>query len=204
MEQHRDPAYAAQAARHPDSVSVALRPRRAVLELDGHVWRRATAADAETLDALAASGVNRILFTLPRTVSDFESAMGGRNFGQPMLCLDGPRPVAGAATTQRNRRSLNLQVLFCCIDPSRSALPLAMYVRHLIWSIPLHRLYVQLPLIKGADDYVAMFEAVGFTREGIVGGHALIDGRPTDVMALGLLRREFEDWCRTNESRLSL
>jgi hypothetical protein len=121
-----------------------------------------------------------------------------------MLCLRGSKPVGAAATKQRNLRSLNLHLICFFADPVRAALPLAAYVRHLFWSQPLHRVYSQLPMVGGATAYVRLLKGVGFQEEGMVRGHAMVGGRPRDLVVLAVLRREFESWCRENEKRLTL
>jgi RimJ/RimL family protein N-acetyltransferase len=88
--------------------------------------------------------------------------------------------------------------------PAEAVKPLAVYVRHVFWSSPLHRVYVQLPLLAGATAYIRLLLGSGFQQEGVVRGHAYVDGRPRDVAVIGLLRRDFEAWCRENELRLAL
>ena len=175
-----------------------------VLQIDAYVWRRALPTDAATFEALAAHGTNRIVFNLPRSADEFAVRMGGPTFGQPMLCLRRSTPVGAAGTTSRNRRSLNLQLACFFVQPARAVLPLAGYLRHLFWAMPIHRVYVQLPAVVGVRSYVRLFREVGFAEEGVVRGHALVGGRPRDVVALGILRKEFEAWCAINESRLAL
>jgi hypothetical protein len=121
-----------------------------------------------------------------------------------MLCLRGSEPIGAAATNRRNHRSMNLRLLCFFAEPARSALPLAAYVRHLFWSLPLHRVYAQLPIVVGATAYVRMLKSAGFQEEGVVRGYAVAGGRPRDLALLGLLREEFETWCRENENRLAL
>jgi hypothetical protein len=176
----------------------------AVLELDGFAWREAGPVDAGTLDALAARGSNRVLFNLPASSDEFLARVGRPGFRIAMLCTHDSKPIGAAATTERNNRSLNVQLLCFFIEPSEAALPLAAYVRHLFWSLPLHRVYVQMPLVPGADAYGQLLQACGFQDEGRVSEYAMIAGKPTDVAVLGLLRREFEAWCQEHEKRLAL
>jgi hypothetical protein len=176
----------------------------AVLEIDGCGWRRAAPADASTLEGLAARNGNRVLFDLPGSADEFAARVGRPGFRLPMLCLRGSTPVGAAATTMRNNRSLNLRLMCFFAQPARASLSLAVYVRHLFWSLPLHRVYVQLPLTAGATAYTRMLIGAGFQEEGVVARHALLGGRPCDVAVLGVLRRDFEAWCLENESRLAL
>ncbi len=179
-------------------------PPPAVLELDGFAWREARPADAGTLDTLAAHASNRVLFNLPASTEEFLARVGRPGFRIAMLCTRDSKPIGAAATTQRNNRSLNLQLLCFFAKAESASLALAIYVRHIFWSLPMHRIYVQMPLVRGAESYVRLLESVGFVEEGVVSGHAKIDGRTYDVTALGILRRELEAWCLQNENRLAL
>ena len=162
-----------------------------------------SAADAPAFEALAARDGNRVLFNLP--ASEDECARVGRpGFPAEGVLLNGTSPIGAAATTLRDQRSLNLQLMCFFNQPARAVKPLAVYVRHLFWSVPLHRVYVQLPLVAGATSYIRLLAGAGFKQEGVVRGHALVDGRARDVAVIGLLRRDFEAWCRENESRLAL
>jgi RimJ/RimL family protein N-acetyltransferase len=51
---------------------------------------------------------------------------------------------------------------------------------------------------------VHALEASGFQNEGLIRDHAVIGGKPCDLAVLGVLRAEFEVWCRENETRLAL
>lgn len=180
------------------------RPSPGILGIDGFTWRQAIAEDAPTLEALAARDGNRSLFNLPASEEEFSARVGQPGFRRAMLCFNGTIPIGAAATTLRDQRSLNLQLMCFFDQPTRAVTPLAVYVRHLFWSVPLHRVYVQLPLVAGATSYLRLLTGAGFQKEGVVRGHALVGGRPRDVAVVGLLRRDFEAWCRENELRLAL
>jgi hypothetical protein len=185
-------------------VILAGRPVGPVLELGGFAWRRATAADAPVLESLAARGANRALFALPGSTETFAARIGRPGFRLAMLCMSGSRPFGVAATANRNTRSENAQLLCFFAQPVRAVLPLAAYVRHVFWLTPMHRLYVQLPLVAGAAAYAKLLTAAGFQQEGVLRDYAVIGEKMFDVAGFGLLRPEFEDWCRKNESRLKL
>ena len=176
----------------------------AVLEIDGFAWRSAGPADAPALEALAAHAKNRLLFNLPESKEGFEAAVGWPGFRLPMLCSRESKPVGAAATSQRNNHSQNLRLICFFADPAHAVLPLAAYVRHLFWMLPLHRIYCQFPMVGGAAAYVRLLKGAGFQEEGTIRGHALIGGKPCDVVGLGALRDEFELWCQENETRLAL
>ncbi|MEP6753075.1 MAG: GNAT family protein [Candidatus Dormiibacterota bacterium] len=182
----------------------AARPSPGILSIDGFTWRQAIPDDALTLETLAARDGNRTLFNLPESEDEFSARVGQPGFRRAMLCFHGRVAVGAAATTMRDQRSLNLQLICFFKQPERAVKPLAAYVRHLFWSAPLHRVYVQLPLVAGATSYVHLLTGAGFQHEGVVRGHGFIHGRPRDVAVIGLLRRDFEAWCQENELRLAL
>ncbi len=182
----------------------AAAPTAAALQLDAFTWRPATAADAVALHELASLGANRTLFDLPASADEFAGQIGAPGFRIPMLCSSESKVLGAAAVGPRSQRHLNVQMLCFFADPVTVALPMAAYVRHLFWLLPLHRVYAQLPMVDGADDYMRLLAQVGFTAEGVIPGRALIDGRPQDVAVFGLLRREFDAWCLEHEPRLAL
>jgi hypothetical protein len=185
-------------------VIVAARPSAGILAMDGFVWRHAAPLDAPALESLASRDGNRTLFNLPGSEEEFAARVNRPGYRLAMLCLRGQRPIGAAATFARDQRSLNLQLMCFFAQPARSVMPLAVYVRHLFWSVPLHRIYVQLPLIAGASSYIRLLSSAGFQQEGVVRGHGLVRGRPCDVALLGMLRQDCEAWCQENENRLAL
>jgi hypothetical protein len=184
--------------------TAAPRPRPAVLEIDGFAWQPARTSDAPALEALAAQAMNRVLFGLPPSSEAFEAAVGGPGFRNAMLCWQDSIPIGAASTGQRNLHSENVRLTCFFAEPAHAALPLAAYVRHLFWRVPFHRVYCQFPLVARGAEYVDLLKACGFREEGIIRGHALIGGNPYDVAVLGVLRDEFDIWCRENETRLAL
>jgi hypothetical protein len=168
----------------------------AVLSLEGWDWLNVSPdLDAEWQRFVPTDG-NRLLFRLP--------AEGSSSLGRPMLCLRNGEVIGASATSQRNRRSLNAHLTLIFTNPLEATLPAAMCVRHLFWSMPLHRLYVQMPMVGPADQYVAMLSSVGFREEGRVRDFAVVNGESTGVVVMGVLRPEFEAWCQANEKRLAL
>lgn len=204
MEPHCDAARSESPPCLGQQVKSGAGPTPGVLELDGFAWRTAGPSDAVTLEALAARDGNRILFNLPGSEDEFAARVGGPGFRRAMLCFKENGPIGAAATRARDQRSANLQLMCFFVQPARAVLPLAVYVRHLFWSAPLHRVYLQLPMIAGAAGYIRLLQSVGFQQEGLVRGHGLVRDRPCDVALLGLLRTDCEAWCQENESRLAL
>lgn len=174
------------------------------MELDGLRWRSADATDATEIASLVSSDHNRMLFGLPTSEEEIAVTIGKPGFRIPMLCLRGAEAIGVAATTRRDMRNGNVQLLCAFAEPKGSSLALAMYLRQLFWSWPFNRVHAQIPSIAGAPDHVQLLCSVGFQEEGVVRDHAVIDGRPVSVIVLGLLRRDFEAWCQTHETRLLL
>ena len=156
------------------------------------------------METLAAHGSNRVLFGLPGSEEEFTFGLQHGEIRRPMLCLQGTTAIGASAITNRNLRSLNLRLLCFFLHPDTALLPLAALVRHIFWVLPMHRIYVQLPLVRGATAYANLMRRAGFSDEGVVRAHARIGDRLYDVAALGILRREFEAWCLENEQRLAL
>jgi hypothetical protein len=108
------------------------------------------------------------------------------------------------ATALPNIRALNASVTALFVDPETATTPLAMYLRHLFWTFPLHRVHTQIPDLDLTREYIELLQRVGFAVEGRLVEHARIAGQTFDVVALGLLRSDFEVWCDQHEPRLSL
>lgn len=179
-------------------------PAPAVLELDGFSWRDARSEDAEVLERLAAVGSNRPLFQLPMFTAEFMRAPSRPGFRQSMLCYHGEKEFGAAAYGMRNMQNLNVRLTCFFTEPARAAAALAIYVRHLFWGMPVHRIHAQLPVVDAGPAYVSLLRAVGFREEGVVRAHALMRGQSCDLAVLGVVREEFEAWCQTNERRLAI
>ena len=83
-------------------------------------------------------------------------------------------------------------------------MPLALFTRHLFWTFPLERLYVQFPLLDETVAYGQLYEQVGFQREGVMKKHQSIAGRRHDVAVYGLLRGDFDRWWAAHDPRMTL
>jgi RimJ/RimL family protein N-acetyltransferase len=175
-----------------------------VLELDGLRWREATPADAAHFERLVASTHADLAYGLPVSETALREALNRPGLRHAMLCTRGSRVVGAAATRNRNQQSQNLQLIGLFVRPAGVGAALAMYVRHLFWTMPLHRVYAQFPAVAGAAGRERLLRGAGFAYEGRLAGHALIGGRPRDLLCYGLLRRDFDRWCLENEPRLAL
>jgi len=85
-------------------------------------------------------------------------------------------------------------------DPAGCQTALALYVRRVFWSHPLHRLYAVLPgRLPQSRGYEDLLRECGFVNEGTLVGHLMVKRRLLDLDVFGLLRSEFDDWCRQRE-----
>jgi hypothetical protein len=180
------------------------RPRPAVLATGGWSWRSATPDDAPALEKLASLHSNRALFSLPGSESEFAQRLGQPGFRIPMISEYEKDPVGCAAVASRSHQNLNLRLICFFEHPEEAAGALAVYVRHVFWLVPLHRIYAQIPLLRDADAYLDLFAAVGFVAEGVVRQQGWVGGSAVDVAVFGILRREFDAWCRQREPDLAL
>jgi hypothetical protein len=121
-----------------------------------------------------------------------------------MAVLRADECIGMATTALANLRSLHANVLALFVDPPSSVLALAMFLRHVFWNFPLHRLYTHVPMLDLTAEYARLYQNVGFADEGRFVAHAVVAGQPFDVTALGLLRSDFESWCAVHEPRLTL
>jgi len=175
-----------------------------VLELDGLRWREASPDDAAELAQLVAASHADLAYGLPLSEAAIGAALNRPGLRHAMLCTRGPRVVGAAATRNRNQQAQNLQLACLFARPAGAGAALAVYVRHLFWSLPLHRVYAQFPAVPGTAGQERLLRAAGFTCEGRLAGQALIGGRALDLLCYGLLRRDFDRWCQENEPRLAL
>jgi hypothetical protein len=183
---------------------IQARPLPPILEIGGIRWRSAQAGDAAVLDRLAALNAHRTLFNLPVSQEDFARRVDRPGFRLAMICSRAAEPMGAAAISMRNNRSLNVRLICFFAEPATATLALAAYVRHVFWTLPMHRIYAQLPMVPEAVAYGRLLTAAGFEEEGVVRAHALVAGRACDVAAYGLLRSDFEAWCEKNQSPLAL
>ena len=184
----------------------AARPAPAVVALDGYELVALEPADAPQVLELVGLRGNRYLIDLGASeheVARLIAELTQAPWSLPLAVLHGDLCVGMATTSLANLKSLNASLLALFTDPPASATALALYVRHVFWNFPLHRLHVQIPVLDLTREYVDLYRSVGFVEEGRLVDHAVVAGQSFDVTALGLLRSDFEAWCLVNEPRLA-
>lgn len=182
-------------------------PTRPLLELDGFSLRRLAAADLPFVRDLYDSGPNRLLIDLPDTPEAslaFLQELEKQPWSLLMVALADNSPIGVTATGLTNLVSLNTFLLAMFRDPERATLPLGLYVRNMFWNFPLQRMYVQFPILNETKPIAALYESVGFQREGAMRKHQAIGGTRHDVAVYGLLREDFDRFWAEKDSRLSL
>ena len=121
-----------------------------------------------------------------------------------MLVESGGQPVGVIANGLTSLVSLNTYVLAMFKDPRTATIPLALYTRHMFWTFPLNRMYVQFPVIDETQPYADLYRAAGFEQEGVMKKHQAVGGRRYDVAVFGLLRQDFDDHWAARDQRLKL
>jgi len=182
-------------------------PTPAIVELDGWRLEPFTPNEAPLLSQLLQQRGHRYLLEVPTdeaTIKLLLSEVGKHAWAMSGALIRDDELVGFGATALPNLRALHASVTALFVDPASARTPLALYLRHLFWSFPLHRLHTQIPDLDLTREYVDLLTSVGFRVEGRLVDHAHIGGQSFDVIALGLLRSDFEAWCDADEPRLGL
>jgi hypothetical protein len=127
----------------------------------------------------------------------FIAAIRAEPWSTPMILLQDGESVAAALIAPADIQHLNGRLVVLARDPRRLVAPLALYLRHAFWSHPLHRLYTIVP--RTATSHAELLRACGFLDEGRLLGHLRVGARMVDLDVFGLLRGDFDNWCRQNE-----
>jgi hypothetical protein len=132
----------------------------------------------------------------------FFDRMASELWCSPMR-IDGGGASGLLLNAETDPGSLNTRVV-CLVEDGAEPPPtaIALFARHLFWSFPLHRLYVEVPV--SATEVEVAFSNAGFLAEGTLVEHAVVSGRPEDVRVMGMLRRDFHTWAATTQPELSL
>jgi hypothetical protein len=182
-------------------------PTRPLLELDGYTVRRMAAADLPFVLGLQQTGANHLLIDLPSSPEQsvaFLQQLETQPWATLMVAEANGMPMGALATGLTNLTSLNTFVLAMFADPDRGTIPLGLFTRHLFWTYPLQRAYVQFPLLDETAAYADLYASVGFRREGVMKQHQAVAGIRRDVGVFGLLRADFDRWWAKHDPRLSL
>lgn len=179
----------------------------ALTELDGWTLEPITPDDADVVAELLALRGHRYILDIPPdpvAIRPALEAILAEPWSMPLGMARDDGLGGVAATALANVKACSASLLAFFVDPAVGTLPLALYIRHLLWMFPLHRLYAQIPDMDLTREYVELLRGVGFVDEGRLAQHATIGGQHFDMVVLGLLRPDFETWCAANEPRLAL
>lgn len=179
----------------------------AILEFEGFSLQPLTPQNAGAIIELHRRPWNAASVDVPATPEQIAQLLGildTRPLALPMMVVKENRIVAVASPTMGNVRNLTAYFFAVFDDGETVHRGLAAFVRHVFWSLPLHRLYVQVPVVEASERYRDVLRALGFREEGIMAGHMLIAGEPRDVAVLGMLRSDFDAWTAAEAPELSL
>lgn len=179
----------------------------AVVELDGVTVQPLDATNASVVASLLGMRGHRHILDIPADPSSIASMLteiARQPWSLPLAAVRDGECIGVATTALPDVKSLNVNFTALFVEPQESTTALAMLVRHLLWSFPLHRLHAQIPDSDLTREYIDLFRSVGFADEGRLKSHIVMAGHTFDAVALGLLRTDFETWCAENEPRLAL
>ena len=179
----------------------------AVVEHEGISLQRLEPQHAAVVASLLRMRGHQFILDIPTdegTITQALVELAKQPWTMPLAAVRDGECLGVATTALPNVKSLHANFTALFVDPDSARLPLAMCVRHLFWNFPLHRLYTQVPDMDLTREYVDLLTSVGFDVEGRLVDHALVGGRPFDMVALGLLRPAFEKWCGEHEPTLVL
>lgn len=182
-------------------------PAPAVVDLDGISLQPLEPDHAPLVVQLMEQRGHRYILDLRPNVQGIRSALSmlaGQTWTLPLAAIRGTECIGMATTALPNVKSLSASFTALFVDPAESTLPLAMFIRHLLWNFPLHRLYAHIPAMDLTREYVELLGSVGFVEEGTLQQHLVAAGQRFDVHVLGLLRPDFDAWAAANEPRLRL
>ncbi|MEA2644927.1 MAG: hypothetical protein QOE92_10 [Chloroflexota bacterium] len=130
----------------------------------------------------------------------FVGTLRAEPWASPMLLEDGNEPVGAALVAAGDQQNRNGRLVVLAHDPARCHGALALYLRSVFWSHPIHRLYAVIPAkLPQSRGYAGLLTACGFVAEGSLVDHLVAQRRVYDLDVFGLLRREFDAWCETNQ-----
>lgn len=178
-----------------------------VIALDGISLQRLQPEHASIVSTLLQLRGHRHILDIPvdeGTIATLLRDLPTQPWSLPLAVVRDNECIGVATTALADVKALSASFMTMFVEPGEATIALAMAVRHLFWSFPLHRIHVQVPDMDLTVEYVDLLTSVGFQVEGRLVDHLRTAGRSFDMVALGLLRREFDDWCDEHEPRLSL
>lgn len=179
----------------------------AVLELDGISIRPLDAANAGVVVSLLGMRGHNLIVDLPRdpaAIAQMFGALAGQPWTLPLAAVRDNECIGVCTSALADVKAMHTSFTTMFVEPAEATLALAMCVRHLFWSFPVRRFHAQIPDTDLTREYVGLLESVGFVDEGRLRQHAIVGSQPFDVVSLGLLRADFEQWCEREEPRLAL
>jgi hypothetical protein len=182
------------------------RPPASLSALGSAAIRPMEAADYPAVRSLWLEGNNpTIASTLAVDDAAFIAAARSGPWASPMMLLENGAPTGAAIVGAADLHHRNGRLIVLARQPREAALHLGLYIRHVFWSYPLHRLYALLPgQVPGAPGYAALLHACGFIDEGRLVRHQRVGTRMLDLDVYGLLRPDFDAWCRDHRPDWSL
>jgi hypothetical protein len=182
------------------------RPASSVSFADGAEIRPLTDGDQAFVRDLYRYRDNAIVAgSLEVESADFVAAVRAMPWSTAMVLEQDREAMAMAAITSVDTHSRNGRLVLLTPAPRRCQTALGLYLRHAFWSHPLHRLYTVLPArLPQSGGYAELLKGCGFVDEGHLVAHLAWKGRRHDLAVFGLLRSEFDSWCRERHPALLL
>jgi hypothetical protein len=183
------------------------RPASSVSSADDAEIRPLTGADLAFVRYVYSVRENAIVAgSLDMGSDDFIATIRGSPWSTPMVLEKNAEPVGLALISSADTHSRNGRVtVLARRDPRECRVPFELYLRHAFWSHPLHRLYAVLPLrLPIPGSYADLLTGCGFVDEGHLKAHFNFLGYRRDIAVFGLLRSEFDAWCRESRPALLL
>ena len=174
--------------------------------LDAHAIRPLRPDDFEDVRP-ALEAVPPGIFGVPRVEAGFRhfvARISQLPWTLPFACLETGRATGVCFLNVPEPRHLSAYLVALFPEPAGATLALALYIRHVFWSLPLHRLYTHVPSGPEGRPHADLLTRVGFVHEGSLLAHIENEGGRADAMVLGLLRDDFTAWCLEHEPRLRL
>lgn len=183
-----------------------MRLEPAVVERGDTAVRVLSRGDASLVHDLLLADRNRALFEglveHPGVIDGFLSALDQDPWALPMVGTFRSTPVAALFNVRTDPQNLNTRLVPVLTDFVSTVGVLALYVRHLFWTLPLQRIYAKF--LVDLSEYEGVLRAAGFKKEGVLVEHQIYAGKRCDVAMFGLLRTDFESWCAEHDPELSL